>query len=49
MEEIRQALKILHDECKNIDHCDNCKIYQILGNCSSSIFDIPEDWKVTDE
>lgn len=46
MEEIRQALKILHDECKNIDHC---KIYQILGNCSSSIFNVPEDWKVTDE
>lgn len=40
MEEIRQALKILHD---------NCKIYQILGNCSSSIFNVPEDWKVTDE
>lgn len=49
MEEIKQALNTLYEECHKHDNCDNCKIWELIGSKVCDSLSIPEDWKVTDE
>lgn len=47
-EKVREALKILHEECKKCSsvQCEsNCLIYKLLGDCIA-VNTVPETWKV---
>ncbi|WP_195929351.1 hypothetical protein [Clostridium sp. 1001270J_160509_D11] len=48
MEEIKQALKTLKEECKRCSsvQCEsNCFIYKVLGECIA-VNSVPETWEV---
>ena len=46
MEEIKEALKVIKEECKknSLPECENnCLIYKLLGECVDA--NVPEAWE----
>lgn len=45
-EELKAAIKTIHDYCENKKNCGTCKIRQIIGCCPShqEMEGLPREW-----
>lgn len=48
-DKIKQALETLSNTCRKHKLCDDCPIYEVLGNVCNDIQVCPEEWKIKGE